>query len=225
MQHEFWHERWQQNQIGFHRDEVNAYLPQFWPGLGIAAGSQVFVPLCGKSWDMLWLRDLGYEVIGVELSALAVQAFFAENGLSAHSYQQGKFSVSEAGGIRIYCGDFFELTAELLADTAAVYDRAALVALPAEMRAVYAVHMQNLLASGTQILLVAFDYPQPEMQGPPFSVPADEVQALYQAWCKVELLHTQDILASEPRFRAKGVSRMQELVYALQVLDKPAVDE
>ena len=215
MQQEFWHERWQQNQIGFHSDEVNAYLAQFWPVLGLAAGSRVFVPLCGKSRDMLWLRDQGYEVIGVELSPLAVQAFFAENGLSAVTRRHGKFTLSEAGGIRIYGGDFFELTAELLTDTVAVYDRAALVALPAEMRTAYVAHMQNLLAPGSKTLLVAFDYPQPEMQGPPFSVAGDEVQALYQTWCKVELLHTQDILASEPRFRARGVSRMQELVYVL----------
>src|SRR5664280_923336 len=104
MQQEFWHERWQLNQIGFHSEEINRHLQHSWPTLNIASGSRVFVPLCGKSKDMLWLLAQGYEVIGVELSPLAVQAFFAENGLSAMTRQQGKFSVSETDDLQIYCG-------------------------------------------------------------------------------------------------------------------------
>ncbi len=218
MQQEFWHERWQLNQIGFHNQEINGHLQHNWPTLNIAAGRRVFVPLCGKSNDMLWLLAQGFEVIGVELSPLAVQAFFAENGLSVTIRQQGKFSVSETAGLSIYCGDFFDLNANDLAGVNAVYDRASLVALPPEMRAAYALHMQRLLEPGTKTLLVAFDYPQHEMQGPPFSVQTHEVQALYGNWCHVELLQTEDILDREPGFRAKGVTRMQEQVYAQTAL-------
>jgi thiopurine S-methyltransferase len=218
MQQEFWHERWQLNQIGFHSDEINRHLQHFWPSLNIAAGSRVFVPLCGKSNDLLWLLAQGYEVIGVELSPLAVQAFFAENGLSATNIRQGKFSVNGTHGLRIYCGDFFDLTASDLAGVSAVYDRASLVALPPEMRAPYAVHMQHLLEPGSKTLLVAFDYSQFEMQGPPFSVQSPEVRALYSSWCDVVLLHTEDILDREPGFRDKGVSRMREQVYVLTAL-------
>ena len=215
MQQEFWHERWQLNQIGFHSQEINCHLQGNWPTLNIAAGSRVFVPLCGKSNDMLWLLAQGYEVIGVELSPLAVQAFFAENSLSAMTRQQGKFSVSETDDLQIYCGDFFDLTSNDLAGVSAVYDRASLVALPPEMRAAYALHMQHLLKPGTKMLLVAFDYPQQEMQGPPFSVQISEVQAIYRSWCDVGLLYTEDILDREPQFRDKGVSRMHEQVYAM----------
>ncbi|MFZ2170906.1 MAG: thiopurine S-methyltransferase [Methylococcaceae bacterium] len=218
MHQEFWHERWQLNQIGFHSEEINCHLQKYWPAWNIAPGSRVFVPLCGKSNDMLWLLAQGYEVSGVELSPLAVQSFFIENGLPATISQQGKFSVSVADGLRIYCGDFFDLTANDLAGVTAVYDRASLVALPPEMRAAYAAHMQHLFESGTKTLLVAFDYPQHEMQGPPFSVQAPEVRALFRNWCDVELLYTEDILAREPQFRDKGVSRMQEQVYKLTVL-------
>jgi thiopurine S-methyltransferase len=218
MQKEFWHERWHLNQIGFHSEKINQHLQQNWPALSISPGSRVFVPLCGKSNDMLWLLAQGYEVIGVELSPLAVQAFFDENRLSAKTSQQGKFSVSEADGLRIYCGDFFDLTVNDLAGVSAVYDRASLVALPPEMRAAYAAHMQHLLGPGTKTLLVAFNYPQHEMQGPPFSVQASEVQAIYRSWCDVELLYTEDILEREPGFRDKGVSRMQEQVYVLTAL-------
>lgn len=217
MQQEFWVERWEQNQIGFHSEDINRHLQQHWPTLDIATGSRMFVPLCGKSNDMLWLLGQGYEVIGVELSPLAVKAFFADNGLPATTRQQGKFSVSEMDGLRILCGDFFELTADDLAGVNAVYDRASLVALPPEMRAAYASHMQDLLAPGTKTLLVAFDYPQHEMPGPPFSVQSAEVQTLYSSWCDVELSCIEDILDQEPRFRDRGVSRMQEQVYTLTV--------
>ncbi len=218
MQQEFWHERWQQNQIGFHSEDINRHLQQVWPTLNIAPGSQVFVPLCGKSNDMLYLLAQGYDVIGVELSPLAVEAFFAENGLSATTRQQRNFSISETDGLRIYCGDFFDLGASELGNVHAVYDRASLVALPPNMRRSYAAHMQQLLEPGTATLLVAFDYPQHEMQGPPFSVQTEEVQALYRNWCAVELRYTEDILDREPRFRDQGVSRLQEQVYALNVL-------
>jgi thiopurine S-methyltransferase len=218
MHQEFWHERWQQNQIGFHCEDINLHLQHYWPALNIAPGSRVFVPLCGKSNDMLWLLAQGFDVIGVELSPLAVQAFFAENGPPATPRRQGKFDVSEIDGLSIYCGDFFDLTAIDLAGVSAVYDRASLVALPPEMRAAYAAHMQHLLEPGTKTLLVAFDYPQHEMQGPPFSVQTPEVQALYSSWCAVGLLHAEDILEREPRFRDKGVSRMLEQVYALTAL-------
>ena len=218
MQQEFWHERWQLNQIGFHNQEINSHLQHNWSTLNITTGSRVFVPLCGKSNDMLWLLAQGFEVIGVELSPLAVQAFFAENGLSVTSRQQGKFSVSETEGLSIYCGDFFDLSGNDLAGVNAVYDRASLVALPPEMRTAYALHMQSLLKPGTKTLLVAFDYPQHEMQGPPFSVQTHEVKALYGNWCHVELLQTEDILDREPGFRAKGVTRMQEQVYAQTAL-------
>jgi thiopurine S-methyltransferase len=218
MNQEFWHERWQQNQIGFHCEDINPHLQKIWPALNIASGSRVLVPLCGKSNDMLWLLAQGVEVIGVELSPLAVQAFFTEHELSVTTRRQGEFEVSEADGLRIYCGDFFDLAANDLSGVSAVYDRASLVALPPDMREAYAGHMQHLLKPGTVTLLVAFDYPQYEMQGPPFSVQKSEVLALYSRWCDVELLCTEDMLGREPRFREKGVSRMQEQVYKLTVL-------
>lgn len=215
MHADFWHERWQQNQIGFHQDAVNLHLQEFWPALGVAAGSRVFVPLCGKSADMLWLRAQGHTVVGVEISPLAVHAFFAENGLPVTTRDVGRFSVCEADGICIYCGDFFDLGPDDLAGVGAVYDRASLIALPPDMRPAYAAHMQQLLPAATKILLVAFDYPQHEMNGPPFSVQEPEVRAMYGGRCSIELIRTADILEQETRFRDRGVTRLQEKVYLL----------
>lgn len=215
MQPDFWHERWENNQIGFHQASINLHLQQFWPALDIAPGQRVFVPLCGKSADMLWLRAQGHDVVGVEISPLAVQAFFAENGLTASVHQHGRFSVHEADGLRVYCGDFFDLTAEDLAGLHAVYDRASLIALPPEMRPDYAAHMRRLLAPATRTLLVTFDYPQHEMSGPPFSVQDPEVFELYGDHCAIELVHDADILDQETRFRDRGVTALHEKVYVL----------
>ena len=187
MHQAFWLERWQKNEIGFHNEEIHPHLQQFWPVLKIDAGSQVFVPLCGKSNDMLWLLAQDYHVMGVELSDLAVAAFFAENNVSASTRQLDRFTVHESERLCLYCGDFFDLSADQLCGVSAVYDRASLVALPHEMRIAYANHMRHLLKPGTKALLVAFDYPQHEMEGPPLSmahkiepVSAIKIEPLFQ---------------------------------------------
>lgn len=221
MHPDFWHERWNNRQIGFHREDVHPYLIQFWQDLRLEAGSRVFVPLCGKSRDMLWLRAQGHEIVGVEVSPLAVQAFFEEQGLVPSVSMQGRFEVYEAEGVRILCGDFFDVSADDISGVCAVYDRASLVALPPEMRSRYARHLVHLLPRAAMLLLVAFEYPQHEMPGPPFSVGMPEIGHLFGASCEIRLLETFDILDQEPRFRAKGVTRLQEAVYALAVRASP----
>ena len=215
MNKEFWLERWERSEIGFHQNEINPYLLRYWQEVRAGAGGEVFVPLCGKSLDMLWLRQQGYKVLGVELSPIAVRDFFAENGMELNHSSTGQFDCCEADGIRILCGDFFELTKAHMTKVSAVYDRASLVALPPEMRGHYARHLVDILPPGTQILLVAFDYPQAEMQGPPFAVSVDEVKALYGRYAEVRLLAQEDALEQNPRFRQRGLSRMQESVYLL----------
>jgi thiopurine S-methyltransferase len=215
MKKDFWLERWERADIGFHQAEVNPYLLKHWGALQAAQDGEVFVPLCGKSLDMLWLRQQGHAVLGVELSPIAVRDFFAENDLALSHSRSGQFDCCEAEGIRILCGDFFELTREHLAQVRAVFDRASLVALPPEMRARYARHLAETLPSGTQVLLVTFDYPQDEMNGPPFAVSVSEVQALYANYAEVRLLEQVDILEHEPRFKARGVTRMQENIFLL----------
>ncbi|OAI12877.1 MULTISPECIES: thiopurine S-methyltransferase [Methylomonas] len=217
MQAEFWLERWAQNQIGFHNPDYHPGLAAYWDDLQVPEASTVFVPLCGKSLDLLWLRRQGYRIVAVELSRVAVEAFFAENDLSVSVSRQGELAVFAADGLTIYCGDFFALTAAELANVAGVYDRAALVALPPAMRSAYAAKMRELLPAGCRTLLVTFDYDQAEMAGPPFAVPAGEVATLYGSWCDVTEKAVADILDDEPRFRERGVNRIQESIYALTV--------
>lgn len=213
MEKDFWLERWEREEIGFHQNEVNPYLCEFWPELNLARGSMVFVPLCGKSQDMQWLHDQGHQVLGVELSAIATQAFFKENGYTPEHINKGKFDCYEANGIRISCGDFFDLSRNDLAKVSAVYDRASLIALPPEMRVRYVRHLVSILPPATQILLITVYYPQQEMQGPPFSVSSDEVEVHFRGYAEVRLLAQPDVLEQNPRFKQRGLSRLQENIF------------
>ncbi len=215
MKAEFWLERWQRNEIGFHQGEINAHLQDYWDRVGLKEGGEVFVPLCGKSNDMLWLRAQGHRVLGVELSPLAVEAFFVENQLKPEVRSIGAYERWSCDGVSILCGDFFDLEAADLKGVAGVYDRASLVALPPEMRGQYAQHLQRVLPAAAPMLLVTMDYPQAEMGGPPFAVTEDEVRQTYGGRYTVERLFALDILAETPRFRNGGVTRLEEVVYSL----------
>ncbi|MGD8569397.1 MAG: thiopurine S-methyltransferase [Gammaproteobacteria bacterium] len=215
MQQDFWLERWQEGQIGFHQDRINGYLTRYFARTGAQQGGTVLVTLCGKSLDMLWLREQGFHVVGVEISPLAVEAFFDENKLQPEITSSGKFQRYHADDITLLCGDFFDLTAADIGDVAAVYDRASLIALPPEMRTNYADHLTRLVPRGTRVLLVTMEYPQEEMQGPPFSVRESEVHGLYDNNFEVECLESIDVLAENPRFKERGLSEMIERTFLL----------
>ena len=211
----FWHQRWRDNLTGFHLPGVNPQLEAYWPQLPIEAGAPVFVPLCGKSLDMLWLAER-HPVTGVELSPIAVEAFFQENDLPYSQSQEGRFSICESERIRILCGDFFDLQPDQLVHNRAVYDRASLIALPAEMRSRYVSHLETLLPADTEMLLITLDYPQEQMDGPPFAVSASEVQHLFGTGWSIDHLHEDDVLAREARFRERGLTHMTENVFHLK---------
>ena len=217
MHEDFWQERWARNEIGFHLREVNPYLQRHWPDLGLAAGAQVLVPLCGKSLDMAWLAGLGYRVLGVELAESAVIAFFAEQELTPEVDQYGAFRRYRAGAVELLCGDFFALQAADVEDCSGLYDRAALIALPEGMRERYAAHLAAILPSGCAGLLVTLDYPQAEMSGPPFAVDEALVAQLLteQQWT-CELLEQADVLGQNWRFLQRGLTRLDERAYRLR---------
>jgi thiopurine S-methyltransferase len=226
MEIEFWEQRWNNNQIGFHQDSINPYLTFFYGEKGPSAETRnnlkVFVPLCGKSRDMLWLAQNGYQVFGAECSETAVTAFFEENSLNYRSAQNeyGALYQSPAvenghAAIEIFQGDFFALDANDIEGITDVYDRASLIALPADMRADYASRMAELLATGTRVLLVTMTYDQAEMNGPPFSVTEDHVMALYQDNFDIQKLCFKDIIEDEAGFQQRGLSSLTETVYKL----------
>src|SRR5450631_1369486 len=199
MQPEFWHERWSQGRIGFHQPATERFLSEYWMQTALARGGRVFVPLCGKSLDLLWLRDRGYHVTGVELSDIAVQAFFMENGVAARRRVTPAFDVYEAANLELLRGDFFDLSAARLGPVAAVYDRAALISWSPQLRAPYVEHMTTLTPAGAATLLITLEYRQEQMPGPPFSVDRHEVVRLYSRDHEIQELARRDILAIEPR--------------------------
>ena len=175
----FWHDRWQRNQIGFHEPKANPLLVAHFDTLSLPAGSRIFVPLCGKTLDVHWLLSRGHRIAGAELSAIAVQQLFADLGVTPHTAPVGKFTRYSASGIDIFQGDIFDLSPGELLEVDAVYDRAALIALPEPLRSRYAGHLVDITQRATQ-LLICINYEQQLLAGPPFSVSGAEVARLYQ---------------------------------------------
>lgn len=216
MDPEFWHRRWAEGRIGWHQPEVNALLRAHWPALGLADDSRVFVPLCGKSGDMAWLVEQGHRVLGVDLVAAACAAFFRERGLTPEHSRTARFEHFATPRIELRAGDVFDLSAADLADCDACYDRAALIALPADMRRRYVDRVLARLPRGCAMLLVTLDYPPGEKEGPPFAVGANEVERLFAPDWRIELCEHRDILAQEPGFIAEGVSRLHTSAWHLR---------
>ena len=215
MEPSFWHDKWQLQQIGFHQQEVNPFLVKYWPSLGLAPDSQVFVPLCGKSLDMCFLAEQGHEVLGCELNESAVVQFFTENGLSMAKATSGEHQVFTSEQICLYQGDIFTLPSATTANIAGFYDRAALIAWPNDMRENYAKRLAQLVPVSCSGLLVTLDYPQEALNGPPFAVSPDWVQTHLGAAFDIKLLESQDVLADNPRFVKKAVPWLNEAVYQL----------
>ena len=216
MDPEFWQERWKNQEIGFHQPDFHALLQKYWPRLDLRPGSPVFVPLCGKSLDMVWLAQRGHSVIGAELSELAIDDFFAERGLTATTKTAGDFTVKSADAYELWCGDIFDLPPEAVADVAGVYDRAALIALPRPLRERYAEKLKALLPSRTPILLVTLEYEQAQMSGPPFSVPRREVHELFADTHRCAELECRQVIESHAHFKQRGLTALEECAFLLQ---------
>lgn len=215
MDPEFWLQRWREGRTGFHQQQANPWLLKYWPSLALAPDSQVLVPLAGKSLDLAWLAGQGHRVLGVELSPLAVAAFFAEHELTPQVSESRYGQHYRAGNIELICGDVFGLDAELLGGCSAIYDRAAMIALPPELRRRYADEVYGRLPAVCRGLLITLDYPQSERAGPPFAVPETEVRERLGGDWDVATLERRDILAIQPGFAAEGVTALETVAYRL----------
>ena len=212
MDKAFWDERWRENRIGFHEAAANPLLTGYLNRLDLPPGGRVFVPLCGKSFDMDWLLSRGCAVVGIELFEPAVAEVFERLGLVPKVEPMAGLQRYNAGDLVLFAGDFCKLTTELLGPVDAVYDRAALIALPPETRAQYATHV-TAICGAVQQLLITLDYDQSLTDGPPFSVPGKEVAALYGVSHNIEKLHAQPITGPVAK-RAAG----DEILWSLRPL-------
>ncbi len=192
MEHGFWHDRWKSNRIGFNQVEANPLLVRHIDKLYLASGQRIFLPLCGKTVEIGWLLSQDFNVVGAELSEMAIQQLFQELGVEATISPVGPLKHYRAPNVDIFVGDIFELTGSLLGNVDAVYDRAALVALPPEMRDRYTQHLIDITGKASQ-LLISFDYDQAQMDGPPFSVKGREIRRHYQDIFNISLLESFDM--------------------------------
>lgn len=215
MQPDFWLDRWRTAQIGFHQAAADRHLKAYWPRLMLPANSPVFVPLCGKSLDLIWLQGQGHSVLGVELSPLALESFVMEHGIPATRRVLPNFDAFEGDGFRLFRGDYFKLTPALLGSVSAVYDRAALISWEPAERKGYVKHLTSLTSSGTKMLLIAVEFPPQQMKGPPFPVTRDTIAELYAGHYSIEELGRHEILDLEPRLKARGLTELREVCYRM----------
>lgn len=214
MNPEFWHDKWQKNEIGFHLKSVHPLLKKFLLLMPKQGYTTVFVPLCGKTLDISYLLEQGYQVVANELSNVAVEQLFADLNLEPEvsDWQGGQCYKSDR--LTIWAGDFFALNQEQLGNVTWVYDRAALIALPEVMRKRYARHMLAITNNAPQ-LLIALEYDQHLMQGPPFSVSEQELLDHYSTDYKLNNLYRKDIIELESKFASRGLTALHESVYSL----------
>lgn len=209
MQKQFWINKWSKNEIGFHQKETHRLLVKHFKVLALPQGARVFLPLCGKTRDMAWLLSQGFRVVGIELVEAAIEQLFLELQIEPNIKQVGKLKHYHADKIDIFVGDFFDLPAEILGPVDAVYDRAAMVALPEDLRNRYTAHLQNVTNTAPQ-LLITFDYNQAETDGPPFAVGQAEVDRQYANHYGIKLLESVDLAGG-----LKGQYLAKECVWLL----------
>jgi len=210
MDRVFWHQKWESNDIAFHRSEANPLLVKYFNELSLAKGSRVFVPLCGKSLDIPWLLSHGYRVAGAELSKIAIEQLFAELGVTPDISRDGELDHYRATNIDIFVGDIFDVSDKMLGPVDAIYDRAALVALPEGMRNRYAAHVTKMTNTAPQ-LLICYEYDQRLMEGPPFSVSNQEVNQKYSERYELTLLESAIVPSG-----LKGIVTARENVWLLK---------
>ncbi len=212
MDNEFWHKRWAENRIGFHLLDVNEKLKTHWEALSPLQHESVLVPLCGKSEDLVWLARRHDEVVGIELSEIAVRAFFSEHFyLPTVSRLNAEVKLYQFDEIKLYQGDFF--TAPLSA-CPLVYDRGALISLSDAMRSSYVERLLSLTSEGGRILLITLSYPDDGSKTPPFSVDEQSVRTLFSSCKKVRLL-AEDANAMRPA-KAKDFSYFTEQIWLIE---------
>jgi thiopurine S-methyltransferase len=210
MEANFWHQKWEKGEIGFHRSEVNTLLIENVGKLNLAKGSRIFLPLCGKTLDCSWLLASGYRVVGAELSEVAIRELFKELGVEPIISKIGNLELYTAKNIEIFVGNIFDVTAQLLGQVDAVYDRAALVALPLNMREKYTSHLIKITDIAPQ-LLITYEYNQQLIDGPPFSITEEEVKHHYANTYELKSVAHKEIVGG-----LRGNVASSENVYLLQ---------
>ncbi|MGE3920412.1 MAG: thiopurine S-methyltransferase [Gammaproteobacteria bacterium] len=213
MEQSFWLEKWKIHDTKFDQGQPNPHLIQYLSSLNLKNNARVFVPLCGKSIDMLWLKNKGFQIVGVELSSIACESFFNVHQIPFKKLETNRLIQYDAENITLYATDFFDISNKEIGHIDAIYDRAALIALPERLRKNYTNHLRNIINENTKILLISSTYNQNEMAGPPFSVSEHEVLSLFKHFGEVKKLYDQEAKLIPEHLKEKGLTQASEQVY------------
>lgn len=211
-----WLKLWRNKKQGsFHQNEVNSLLTRFWPDLGLPPNSRVFVPLCGKSHDMIWLAQQGHQVVGVELSPIAAEAFFGENRLTPIRHKVGEFTLWQHDRITILCGDYFSLDTGMLGKIDVVYDRAALTALPEDLRGLYVQKLQQIVPGHAGIFLLTIEDGDVDDLSQQNSPVDRELVSLYSERFDIQQVYAEQLLERNPELPGRQMQKVEYKVYRL----------
>jgi len=211
-----WLKFWENNETNWHGDNVTQELIEYFELFELEPRDKVFVPLCGKSLDMLYIMNQGFSVVGVEISEIGVRQFFSENNLTYKITKVDDFDLYSSENLEIYCGDFFSLTSKHLNNVKAVLDSKSLIALEPDLRQKYAKHLNDIISLGVRILLVTLNYPQHQMSGPPFSVDESEVESLFSMAFESRKLKSFNDIENGSKLVRAGVDFINNAAYCLR---------
>ena len=211
-----WLHFWENNETNWHSDTTTQELVEYFELFELEPGDKVFVPLCGKSLDMIYIVNQGFSVVGVEVSEFGIRQFFKENDLKYTVTKVGDFDLYSSENLEIYCGDFFSLTSKHLNNVKAVLDRKSLIALEPDLRQKYVKHLNDIISVGVRILLVTLQYPQHQMSGPPFSVDKSEVESLFSMTFESRELRSFNDIENESKLERAGVDFINNAAYCLR---------
>ena len=211
-----WLKFWENNETNWHGDKITQELVEYFELFELEPRDKVFVPLCGKSLDMLYIMNQGFSVVGVEISEIGVRQFFSENNLAYKITKVDDFDLYSTENLEIYCGDFFALTSKHLNNVKSVFDRKSLIALEPEVRQKYVKHLNDIISLGARILLVTLQYPQYQMSGPPFSVDKSEVESLFSMTFESRELRSFNDIENGLKLERAGVDFINNAAYCLR---------
>ena len=213
MESQFWLDRWEADQIGFHEAEGNSKLPQFWSTQN-KGQQEICVPLCGKTLDLRYLSNFGH-VTGFELSPIAIRDFFREWSVTPVESDRFGLRCLSARGVSLIEADFLALPTAFYESFTHIYDRAAMIALPPRLRGSYTQQIHRLLARGGEALVLTIEYPNGEIPGPPFSIDPIEIERFYRDGFEIAHLETENIWRSDSRLVQEGITALSSHIFRL----------
>jgi len=214
MDSSFWYRCWERNTLGFHQRDVHPLLAQYFNKMVLPSDQHVFVPLCGKTFDMAYLAQF-MQVTGNELSAIACRDFFLDNKLQYQRQTIGDFQHYACQQLALWQGDFFKLSADDIDRVDWIYDRAALIALPTTMQQQYVEHLTTFFTSQTRLFLVTLEYPEGQLNGPPFSINNAAIKRLFSGFT-IECIAENELKDKQFAQRTFEVDYLLEKLYIIK---------